>query len=353
MNLTSSRITLDADAESVFEYLLGNGYSDGLPVIPPTKERVLRMLTGTPRAPDESLGDVPPALLPATIEKIAVNAVMAGCTPHYLPVLIAAMELMLEPKWMLDALQSTTNPLTPMVLLNGPIRNAIGLHSGTGVMGPGWRANATIGRAIRLILLNLGGAIPGDVDKCTQGFVGKYTLCMGENEEESPWEPFHVNKGFQPDDSVVTVVGVNSSTNVHDSSDRWEDLLKTLTASLISPGTANVVDPYSTPVIALNPMHAQILSSAGFTRERLQAHLFDHCRLPADALSNRRAALRRGEHGGDHFLVDGQIPFTNRPEQIQLFVTGGMSGGHSCYLSNGHYGYLTSKRLPKADQTAR
>jgi hypothetical protein len=141
------------------------------------------------------------------------------------------------------------------------------------------------------------------------------------------------------------VVGVNASTNVHDSSDRWDDLIKTLTASLVSPGTANVVDPDSTPVIALNPLHVKILASAGFTREKLQAHIFAHARLPADGLSKRRAVLRRGGHGDEHFLVDGAFPFTNRPEQILVVCTGGMGGGQSCYLPNGHYGHAASRRI--------
>ena len=348
MTLRSTRIMVDDDPERIYEDFDARGYGDGLPIIPPTPDRVERMLAGTTRRADESLGNMPPANYPATIEKIAINAVMAGCRPEYMPVLIAAVEVMLEPRWLLDALQSTTNPLTPMLIVNGPVRQRIGLNCSTGVMGPGWRANATIGRAIRLVLLNIGGAAPGDVDKCTQGFVGKYTLCIGENEEESAWPPFHTTRGFDAGESVVTVVGVNASTNVHDSSDRWDDLLKTLTGSLISPGTANVVDPHSTPVIALNPLHVRILASAGFTRERLQDHIFQHCRLPESGLSTRRGVLRRGEHGDADFLVDGTFPFTNRREQILIVTTGGMGGGQSCYLPNGHYGYAGSRRIDAA-----
>ena len=344
-SLASSRVYVEDDPQRIFEHFDEKGYTDGLPIIPPTEARVRQMLSGIGRRPDESLGNMPPANYPATIEKIAVNAVMAGCKPDYMPVLVAAVELMLEPAWMLDALQSTTNPLTPMLIVNGPERQRIGLNCSTGVMGPGWRANATIGRAIRLVLLNVGGATPGNVDKCTQGFVGKYTLCIGENEEDSAWPPFHTTRGFKAQDSVVTVVGVNASTNVHDSSDRCEDLIKTLTASLVSPGTANVADPHSTPVIALNPLHVRILACAGYSRERLQQHIFERCRLPADGLSVRRAALRKGEHGDAHFLMDNAIPFTNKPEQILIVTTGGMGGGQSCYLPNGHYGLAASKRI--------
>ena len=343
MTLHSSKVELDDDAEVISDYFHAHGYTDGLPIIPPTEARILRMLAGTTRKPGESLGLMPPAVQHVTIEKIAINAVMAGCKPAYMPVLIAAVELMLVRDWALDSMQSTTNPLTPMLIINGPIRQRIGLNCGIGVMGPGWQANATIGRAIRLMMLNIGGATPGDVDKCTQGFVGKYGLCIGENEEESPWHPYHVQHGFNASDNVVTVIGVNASTNIHDSSDRWEDLLMTLTASLISPGTANVADPMSTPVIALNPLHAQILASAGFTAQSLQEHIFQNCRLPADGLSVRRSVLRRGEHGDELYFVDGTIPFANWAKNIKIVVTGGITGGQSCYLPAAHFGYAGSK----------
>lgn len=343
MTLAATRVELEDDLEAIQQYFHSHGYTDGLPIIPPTEARVRAMLGGTRRAPDAIVGRIPPTDLPATVEKIAINAVMAGCKPEYMPVLITAIELMTQPGWLLGSMQSTTNPLTPMLILNGPIRKQLGINCGAGAMGPGWQSNASIGRAIRLILLNIGGAVPGDVDKCTQGFVGKYGMCVGENEEESPWSPLHVMRGFEAGQSVLTVVGVNSSTNIHDSSDRWEDFLKTLTGSLISPGTANVVDPHSTPVIAINPLHARIIDDAGYTPEKLRAHIFKECRIPPEALSGRRTVLRRAEHGIEHFTVDGQIPFANRPENILIFVLGSMAGGHTCYLSNGHFGYAASK----------
>jgi hypothetical protein len=173
-----------------------------------------------------------------------------------------------------------------------------------------------------------GGARPGDVDRATQGFPGKYSFCFAENEEESPWEPLHTTRGFDADESAVTVVAVSSSTNVSDSTDDSADLLRTITSGLANPSTANVMDPQSTPVLALNALHATILSEAGFSRSRLQDHLFKHVRLPADALFARRAHLRRGA-GEDLFLVDGRIPFTNNPRDILVVVTGGMGGNHS------------------------
>jgi hypothetical protein len=208
-------------------------------------------------------------------------------------------------------------------------------------MGPGWQANATIGRAARLSLINLGGARPGDVDKCTQGFVGKYTLCVGENEEESPWSPLHVDRGFAADADVVTVVGVNAAVNIHDSSGEWQDVVHTLCGSLPSIGTPNVVDPHATPVLALNPLHARILAEGGFGKAALREHLVARTSLPADALSARRAHLRRAE-GADLYLVDGRIPIVNDPRSLLVVVTGGMGGGHSCFLPAGHYGIAQS-----------
>lgn len=339
--LQSSVEDLPDDVEVVSQWLHERGHTDGLPVVPPTRERVERMLAGTSRPPEESLGVVPPVNGPATVEKIAINAVMAGCRPEYLPILLTAVELMLDPAFDLAGLQPTTNPLTPLLIVNGPIRDRIGLNCSTGVMGPGWQANATIGRAVRLALINLGGARPGEVDKCTQGFVGKYTLCIGENEEDSPWDPLHVELGFDRDTDVVTVVGVNAVMNIHDSSDDWQDVITTFLGSLPSLGTPNVVDPHATPVLALNPLHAQILAHGGFGKQELKRHLVAHTTLPPDALSKRRAHLRRAE-GEELFLVDGRIPLTNDAANLLVVVTGGMQGGHSCFLPAGHYGHATS-----------
>jgi hypothetical protein len=339
--LSSSVEDLEDDVEILSRLFHERGYTDGLPVVPPTRERVERMLAGTTRHPGESLGLVPPVGGEATVEKIAINAVMAGCRAEYLPLILTAFELMLDPRFNLGGMQPTTNPLTPMLIVNGPIRARIGLNSGTGAMGPGWQANATIGRAVRLALINLGGARPGDVDKCTQGFSAKYTLCVGENEEESPWEPLHVERGFAPGQNTVTVVGVNALMNIHDSSGEWQDVVKTLCGSLLSAGTPNVIDPRATPVLALNPLHAVILHDGGFSKKELKRHLVANTTLPPDALSNRRAHLRRTE-GEELFLIDGRIPIVNDPTNLLIVVVGGIQGGHSCFLPAGHYGQALS-----------
>ncbi|HEY7591533.1 MAG TPA: hypothetical protein VH969_00140 [Actinophytocola sp.] len=339
--LTSTVEDLPDDVEAVSAWLHERGHTDGLPVVPPTRERVLRMLEGTTRDPATDLGAVPPTNGAATVEKLAINAVMAGCRPEYLPVVLTAFDLLLQPGFQLAGMQPTTNPLTPMLIVNGPVRHRVGLNCSTGVMGPGWQANATIGRAVRLALINLGGARPGEVDKCTQGFVGKYTLCVGENEEDSPWAPLSADRGFERGQDVLTVVGVNSAINIHDSSGDWNDVVKTFCGSLPSVGTPNVVDPHATPVLALNPLHARILTDGGFDKAALREHLVANTTLPADALSERRAHLRR-EEGEEDYLVDGRIPIVNDADSLQLVVTGGMGGGHSCFLPAGHYGQAQS-----------
>jgi hypothetical protein len=344
MELVSSRLSLEDDVEEISNYFHAQGYTDGLPIIPPTAARVERMIAGSGLHAAHSLGHFPPAEHDTTIEKVAINAVMAGCKPEYMPVIVAAIECMMPPEWQLGQLQSTTNPLTPMLIVNGPIRNKIGLNCDTGAMGPGWQANSAIGRAIRLIMLNLGGAAPGDVDKCTQGFVGKFGMCVGENEENSPWEPYHVSLGYDAEESVVTTVGVNASTNIHDSSDNWQDVFKTVTGTLIGPETGNVVDPDSTPVVAFNPIHARLLADAGYTRAKLLDHFFENCRTPAASMSARRLHLRRADHP-EKFDIDGMIPFTWERHLPIVITLGGWGGGQSCYLPNGHYGHAATRKI--------
>ena len=202
--LRSRRIELgdsEDDVEAVFE----RGWSDGLPVVPPTPERVARMLTGTARDADEVVAVVPPDLVECTVEKVAINAVMAGCRPEYLPVVLAAVEAACTDEFNMHGLLATTWFSGPVVIVNGPIARAIGMNSGVNALGQGNRANATIGRALQLVIRNVGGGRPGGVDRATLGNPGKYTFCFAEDEAGSPWEPLHVERGLAPDASAVTL----------------------------------------------------------------------------------------------------------------------------------------------------
>src|SRR5512134_222519 len=180
------------------EFFFEKEWSDGLPVVPPTEERLAAMLSATRRDPQELIGPVPPLMAPATVRAIALHAVMAGCKPEYLPVVIGAMECLLEERFNLVLLQATTSAGAPFILVNGPYAREIGLHGGTGCFGPGFRANATIGRALRLMMMNLGGGIPGITALSGFGGPWRYTYCVAENEDESPWSSYAQARGFGP-----------------------------------------------------------------------------------------------------------------------------------------------------------
>jgi len=227
-SLVSPQIEIADDFEAVQRLYLDRGWSDGLPIVPPTLQRVEAMLA-----------EIPPIWGAATVEKLAINAVMAGCLPEYLPVLIAAVEAIADPVFNLYAIQATTHPCAPLMIINGPIREALGMNYSSGSFGPGWRANATIGRAMRLVLLNVGGAYPGVGDMSTQGAPSKFSYCVAENEEENPWEPLHVERGFRPDQSAVTVMAGEPPHNINDHSGRSADDILTIVAGAISVTGAN------------------------------------------------------------------------------------------------------------------
>ncbi|HEY4300777.1 MAG TPA: UGSC family (seleno)protein, partial [Candidatus Didemnitutus sp.] len=235
-DLDSRELEVSDDIEELFAALYAKGMTDGLPVIPPTEERVARMMRGIELAPEREIAVLPPRGGRATVEKIAINAVMAGCLPEYLPVLVAAVRAMAQPQFNLIGIQTTTNPVAPLALINGPIRGRIGVHCGAGALGPGWRANATIGRALRLILINIGGAMPGEIDKSILGMPGKYSLCLGELEESSPWEPFHVEQGHSAGTSTVTLLSVQGTQSCAASYLEPESILRMLSDTMATFG---------------------------------------------------------------------------------------------------------------------
>ncbi|MCP5011473.1 MAG: thioredoxin family protein, partial [Aestuariibacter sp.] len=207
------------------EYLFERGWSDGLPVVPPTPERVVRMLAGTTRAPNDVVGIVPPNQAACTVEKVAINAVLAGCKPEYMPVLLAAVEAACLDEFCMHGLLATTYFSSPMIVVNGPVSQRIGMNSGGNALGQGNRANATIGRALQLIIRNVGGGMPGGIDRATLGTPGKYTFCFAEREYDSPWESLAVEHGFDADASTVTLFGGSGVQAVMDQRSRTPDSL--------------------------------------------------------------------------------------------------------------------------------
>src|SRR3989475_12225861 len=216
----------DTDLDEFFDH----GVSDGLPVVPPTRARVSRAVVMSGRDGSELVAEVPPNYGRATVEKIAVNAVMAGCRPEYLPVVIAAVDAICDPAFDLHGVSATTNAPTPLVVINGPVRGKLEVNCAAGVFGPGWRANATIGRAVRLVWANVGGAAATSMSTFAQ--TGRYSYCIGEYQEESPWEPLHVEHGFAAGDSTVAALAAEAPQVVGDARDRpARDILTTVARS--------------------------------------------------------------------------------------------------------------------------
>ena len=255
------------------EVCYARGWSDGLPVVPPTPERVLRMLAGTTRDPGEVIGKVPPDYGVCTVEKSAINAVMAGCKPEYLPVVLAAVEAVLEPAFAVHGLLCTTYFSAPIVIVNGPITRRIGMNCGVNALGQGNRANATIGRALQLIVRNVGGGVPGGIDRATLGTPGKYTFCFAEDESDEGWEPLSVERGFAPGTSTVTVFGGGGVIPNRDEASRnGESLARSFALTLNTVGHPRQVGTFDALVV-LSPEHYAIFAESGWDRARIKKEL--------------------------------------------------------------------------------
>ncbi|MEL0020435.1 MAG: UGSC family (seleno)protein, partial [Rickettsiales bacterium] len=204
----ASRIDFANDYVAVNDYFHEQGWSDGLPIIPPTEEAVAEMIAGASLPGDHVLGIMPPVDGTVTIEKVAANAVMAGCKPAYFPVVIAGVKAMLQPKYNVGSVSTTTGGAAPCFMVSGAVAEELGINSGTACMGAGFRANASIGRALCLIIRNIAGAVPGEMDKGTLAFPGRYSLLFAENEARNPWEPLRVAMGYKESESTISVIGI-------------------------------------------------------------------------------------------------------------------------------------------------
>lgn len=266
----STQLKIDA-TDDLIEACYENGWTDGLPVVPPTPDRVERMLRGTDRDPDELIAAVPPKWGRATVEKVAINAVMAGCKPAYLPLILTAIKAMTSEQFNLHGVQVTTSHVGPMLIVNGPIRKQLEINDGFNLFGQGYRANATIGRALRLICTNIGGALPGELDRAAFGHAGKYTCCIAEKEEASPWDAMHVDRGFQTDDSTITVFAAAGPQTVNDhGSNTAEGILNTISENIAAPGNSS-----GETLLVIGVEHAKTIAEDGFSKA-------DICRYIAD-----------------------------------------------------------------------
>src|SRR5881628_2186440 len=328
---------VERDLAHAIESLYARGVTDGLPVVPPTRALVDRAVAAAGREADELVALVPPNYGRATVEKIAVNAVMAGCRPEYLSVVIAAVEAVCDEAFDLHGVSATTNAPSPLVVVNGPIRTALEINSGAGVFGSGARANATIGRALRLVCVNLGGAKPGAVSMSTLAHPGRYTYCIGEHEEASPWESLAVEHGFAASQSVVAVLAADAPLGVYAQHSRTPDhLLPTLAASMAVVSHHRMTH-WGDTLLVLSPEHAKIFGDAGWKKSDVRHWLHDRLRWPVRELLPGRDG---GEGLPEHVLAKFRdpasetemIPKFRAPENIKLVVAGGTAGRFSAIV---------------------
>jgi hypothetical protein len=310
------------ELEDMFE----RGWTDGLPVVPPTRERVDAMLAG--RDPACSLGEVPPALGEATLERVAACAVLAGCRPECFPVVVAAVEGLLDPAFNLNGQAVTTSPPGQILVVNGPVRGALGLQAGMGALGPGFRANLTIGRAVRLVVHLTGGGAPGRLDRATLGHPGKLSFCIAEDEEGSPWEPLHVERGLPPEASAVTVLAGDAPLSVSDHrSETPEELAHTLAWAAAAQWSPFWWPMDATSLFVIGGEHASLFGDAGWSKRDVREAIFEAAVRPA-------GELRHGETTPDVLAADPDEPIRKwtSPERILLVAAGGEAGRFSAVL---------------------
>jgi hypothetical protein len=327
------------DPIAILEAFTERSWGDGLPVVAPTAQRVAAMLGR--RDGTKSLGIMPPLWRQVTLEKLAVNAVMAGCEPRAFPIVVAAVEAMLDRAFNLYGVQATTHPVAPLLIVNGPYGRQAGLHAGSGCFGPGFRANATIGRAIRLILLNVGGAWPGRYDMATQGSPAKFSYCIAENEAASPWGPL-------ADGDTVTVYGGEPPHNVNDHvSTTASGILTTVCDTAVSLGS-NVGWYFSQSqlLVVLGPEHARTIADDGFTRADVQRFVYEHARL---RLGRLKLAGMWGMHDWPAWMnavtdPDALMPQVPSPDDVFVAVAGG-SGKHSAVVPNCTFSRAVSRPI--------
>jgi hypothetical protein len=329
--MSDPTLSFSADPIAFFSEAVKRGWSDGLPMLPPTRTAVNATIAACRLEKDTVLGAIPPLNGIATVENLAANAVMAGCLPEYFPLVIAAVKGILNPGFNLDGVQTTTGNVAPVIIVNGPIRKSLNINCAANVLGQGWRANATIGRAVRLIMTNVGGAAPGLFDKSTVGQPAKYTFCFGENEEESPWSPLHVERGLGASMSTVSTTGCSGVYSAVDmASQTAKGLLKTFALTMVG-GLASGVTTTEVMFVVC-PEHAAIFAAEGYSKTAIRQELFTLARVPYEKISDENLELlakRRPiwfKNGGM-----GEVGAVDRPEDIWLVVAGG-AGAKSAYI---------------------
>jgi hypothetical protein len=332
MEFDSTRFEVPAALDEAQDWFEAKGLTDGLPVVPPTPQLVEKMIAASGLEADAPVATIFPSAAVASVEKIAINAVMAGSRPQYMPVILACVRAIGRSEFNLAALQATTHPVAPLVVVNGPVRNLIGINCGANVFGQGFRANATIGRTLRLLMCNIGEGLPGKSDMSTQGSPAKFSFCAGENEEASPWEPLHVERGFGREESTVFLHGGEAPHNIQDhASANAKELLTTIASTIVTLGSNNMGHGGEL-LLALGPEHARILARDGLSKQDVRMELHRRMRLRFDSMGPAlRDFYRLRRPTFDVGPEIEEIAFFDDPSQIMVMVTGG-AGLHSTVI---------------------
>jgi len=323
-SLSSKRHVVE-DLGQAIELCYERGWTDGLPVVPPTEDRVRAMLDAVGLAPDHEVTFITNRQTSVSAEKVAINAVMAGCRPDYMPVVVAAVEALGDPAYSYHGPATSTGGAAPLVIVNGPIRRQLDMNSGDNLFGPGWRSNATIGRAIRLVMRNAIGTLPGKLDRGTVGHPGKYSYVIAENEEESPWTPLHVERGCRAEDSAVTVVAALGPHQFYNQlSNTAAGVLGTLCDTMRNPGMAG----QPTYCLVFAGEHMRTIGNDGWSKADIRKHVFENTKAPVA-----------------HYKRTGRVPGAIKPEDettmrsivlsaddFLVVAAGGRAGTFSCYI---------------------
>ena len=330
--LAASALRLDQWVDPL-EYCYEQGWTDGLPVVPPTAERVSAMLSTAGKGAREVLGVLPPIGSQVTVEKVAINAVMAGCLPDYFPVVLTAVEAFVGRGPSVGSFLTTIHGDYPLIIVNGPVVKRLDFNAAANTFGPGWRANATVGRAVALVMRNVAAGPPGQFDVATHANPGKFTACIAEFEEASPWLPLHVERGLDPQDSVVTVMAGQGPYHVTDmASTRAEGVLTTLADTMCIRGSYNMYRGGEI-LLVLSPTHARMLAAEGWSKDDARYYLWEKARKPLDKLKDGGCYNWGGifqwpkwvDTDDDNTLV----PVVFDPRDITIVVAGGEVGGYS------------------------
>lgn len=329
-----------SDAAEAIEFYYAKGWTDGLPVVPPTPASIHAMLDAAGCEPGDEVTFIENRQVSVTAEKVAINAVMAGCLPAYMPVVVAAVQAIGDPLWSYHGPATSTGGSAVFMLVNGPIARELEMNCGDNLFGPGWRANATIGRAVRLVMRNVVGTLPGRLDRSTLGHSGKYTFCIAENEEESPWPPVHVERGFRPEQNVVTVFAALAPHQFYNQlSNTAEGILTTACAFMrISAGVRG--QPQYVLVIAGE--HMQVMAKEGWSKDDIKRFCFENSQ------SSRAELKRINVMPGDIAPGDDTVmhPLVEAPEDFIVVAAGSRAGAFSAFIP-GWGGKRTSRSITK------